>query len=75
MSLMRLTQRSYLQRPDHMDHKKVESQASNEPELTIVDTESLVRDSLDVKEMGDISTLKEETRRGFTYGGLFWEEK
>ena len=48
---------------------------SNEPELIIADTESLVRDSLDAEEMGDTSALKEETRRGFTYGGLFWDEK
>ena len=34
--------------PDHLDHEEVESQASNEPELTIVDTESLIGDSLDV---------------------------
>ena len=60
---------------DHIDHGEVESQASNEPELTIADTESLVGDSLDVEEMGDTSALKEETRRGFTYGGLFWDEK
>jgi len=25
--------------------------------------------------MGDTSALKEETRRGFTYGGLFWDKK
>ena len=61
--------------PDHIDHEEVESQTSNEPELTIADTESLVGDSLDVEEMGDTSALKEETRRGFTYGGLFWDEK
>ena len=57
--------------PDHIDYEEVESQASNEPELTIVDTESLVGDSLDVVEMEDISTIKEDTRRGFTYGGAF----
>ena len=61
--------------PDHIDHEEVESQASNEPELTIADTESLIGDSIDVEEMGDTSVLKEETRRGFTYGGLFWDEK
>ena len=61
--------------PDHIDHEEVESQASNEPELTIVDTESLGGDSLDVEEMGDMSALKEDTWRGFTYGGAFWDEK
>ena len=25
-------------------------------------------------EMEDTSTIKEETRRGFTYGGVFWDE-
>ena len=38
--------------PNHINHKEVESQASNEPELTIADTESLVGDSLDVEDMG-----------------------
>ena len=61
--------------PDHLDHEEVESQVSNEPELTIVDTESLVKNSLDVVEMEDTSVIKEETRRGFTYGGVFWDEK
>ena len=60
---------------DHIDYEEVESQASNELELTIVDTESLVGDSLDVKEIGDTSVIKEETRRGFTYGGVFWDQK
>ena len=60
--------------PDHIDYEEVESQASKEPELTIIDTESLVGDSLDVIEMEDTSTIKEETRRGFTYGGVFWDE-
>jgi len=61
--------------PDHINHKKVESQASNEPELTIADTKSLVGDSLEVGETGDTSALREENRRGFTYGGLFWDGK
>ena len=52
--------------PNHIDYEEVESQASNEPELTIVDTESLVGDSLEVVEIEDTSTI-EETRRGFTY--------
>ena len=26
--------------PDHIDHEEIESQASNEPELTIADTKS-----------------------------------
>ena len=71
MSLMRLTQRSYLH---PLDYEEVESQASNEPEPTIVDTESLVGDSLEVVEMEHTSTIKEEARRGFTYGGVFWDE-
>ena len=41
--------------PDHIDHEEIESQASNEPKLTIPDTESLVRDSLEVGETGDTS--------------------
>ena len=60
--------------PDHIDYEEVESQASNEPEPTIVDTESLVGDSLEVAEMEHSSTIKEEARRGFTYGGVFWDE-
>jgi len=60
--------------PDHIDYEKVEFQASNEPEPTIVDTESLVGDSFGVVEMEDTSTIKEEARRGFTYGGVFWDE-
>ena len=27
------------------------------------------------KRWGDTSALKEETQRGFTYGGVFWDEK
>ena len=61
--------------PDHIDHEKVESQLSNEPELTIFDTESLVGDSLEVGETRDTSALREENRREFTYGGLFWDKK
>ena len=60
--------------PDHIDYRQVESQTSNEPELTIVDMVSLIGDSLDVMEMEDTSTIKEETRRGFTYGGVSWDE-
>ena len=58
--------------PDHIDYEEGESQASNEPEPTIV-AESLVGDSPDVVEMEDTSTMK-EARRGFTYGGVFWDE-
>ena len=50
--------------PNHIDYEEVESRASNEPELTIVDTESLVGDSLEVAEMEHTSTIKEEARRG-----------
>ena len=46
--------------PDHIDYEEVKSQASNEPEPTIVDTESLVGDSLEVAEMEHSSTIKEE---------------
>ena len=46
--------------PDHIDHEEIESQASYESELTIVDTESLVGESLDVEEMKNSSALKEE---------------
>ena len=60
--------------PDPIDYEEVESQASNDPEPTIVYTESLIGDSLDVVEMEDTSTIKEEARRGFTYGGVFWDE-
>jgi len=61
--------------PNPIDHEEVESQASNEPELTIANMESLVGDSLEVGETGDTSALKEETRREFTYGDLFLDEK
>jgi len=60
--------------PDHIDYEEVESQVSNEPEPTIVNTESLVEDSLEVAEMEHTSTIKEEARRGFIYGGVFWDE-
>jgi len=60
--------------PDHIDYEEVKFQASNEPELTIDDTESSVGDSSDVVEMEDTSTIKEEIRRGFTYGGVSWDE-
>ena len=55
---------------DHIDYEEIEFQASNDPELTIDDTVSSVGDSLNVVEMEDTSTTKEETRRGFTYGGV-----
>ena len=71
MSLMKPTQIA----PVHIDHEEIESRASNEPDLTITDTESLVVDSLDVGETGDTSALRKETRRGFTYGGLFWDAR
>ena len=74
MSLMRLTQRSYSQ-PQYTNHEEIECQASNEPDLTITDTESMVRDSLDAGEMGDTSALREGSRRGFTYGDLFWDAR
>ena len=35
----------------------------------------MVGDSLDVVEMEDTSAIKEDTRKGFTYGGVFWDEK
>ena len=57
--------------PNYIDHEEVESQASSEPELIINDMESLDRDSLEVGETGDTGALKEETRRGFTYGVSF----
>ena len=56
--------------PDHIDHEEIESQASNEPELTIADTESLVGDSLDVEEMGDMSALKEDPKRIYLWRSL-----
>ena len=58
-----------------VDCEEVESQASNEPEPTNVDTESFVGDSLEIAVTEHSSTIKEETRRGFTYGGVFWNEK
>jgi len=57
-----------------VDYEEVESQASNEPEPTNVDTESFVGDSLEIAVTEHSSTIKEETRRGFTYGGVFWNE-
>ena len=59
--------------PVHINHEEIESQASNEPDLTIIDTGSIVGDSHDVGEKGDTSALRERFRRGFTYGGLFWD--
>ena len=59
---------------DHIDYEEVESQASNEPEPNIVDTESLVGDSLEVVEMEDTNIIKENTHKGFTYGGVFWDK-
>ena len=59
---------------DRVDYEEVESQASNEPEPTNVDTESFVGDSLEIAVTEHSSTIKEETRRGFTYGGVFWDE-
>ena len=58
-----------------VDCEEVESQASNEPEPTNVDTESFVGDSLEIAVTEHSSTIKEETRRGFTYGDVFWNEK
>ena len=58
-----------------VDGEEVESQASNKPEPTNVDTESFVGDSLEIAVTEHSSTIKEETRRGFTYGGVFWNEK
>jgi len=49
--------------PDHVDYEEVESQASNEPEPTIDDTEGLVGDSLEVAEIEPSSPIEEETRR------------
>ena len=60
--------------PDHVDYEEVESQASNQPEPTIVDTGSLVGDSIEVAEIEPSSPIEEETRRGFTYGSVFWDE-
>jgi len=57
-----------------VDCEEVESQASNEPEPTNVGTESFVGDSLEIPVTEHSTTIKEETRRGFTYGGVFWNE-
>jgi len=57
-----------------VDCEEVESQASNKPEPTNVDTGSLVGDSLETPVTEHSSTINEETRRGFTYGGVFWNE-
>ena len=59
---------------NRVDYEEVESQASNEPEPTNVDTESFVGDSLEIPVTEHSTTIKEETRRGFTYGGVFWNE-
>jgi len=54
--------------PDHIDHEEIESQASNEPKLTIPDTESLVGDSLEV---GDTSAIKgREPKRIYLWRSL-----
>jgi len=57
-----------------IDGEEVESQASNKPEPTPVDTSSVIGDSVEVSVVEHSSTIKEETRRGFTYGGVFWNE-
>ena len=57
-----------------VDCEEVESQASNKPEPTHVDTGSFVGDSLEIPMTEHSSPIKEETRRGFTYGGVFWNE-
>ena len=49
--------------PDHIDHKEVESQASNEPELTIVDTESLVGIHLMKKRWGYKCNKRRDPKR------------
>jgi len=54
--------------------EEVESQASNKPEPTPVDTGSVEGDSVEVAVTEHSSMVKEETRRGFTYGGVFWNE-
>jgi len=54
-----------------VDGEEVESQASNKPEPTPVSTCSFVGDSVEVAVTEHSSTVKEETRRGFTYGGVF----
>jgi len=57
-----------------VDCEEVESQASNKPEATHVDTGSCVGDSVEITGTEPSSTVKEGTRRGFTYGGVFWNE-
>ena len=54
-----------------VDCEEGESQASNKPEPTPVETGSVVRDSVEVTVTEHSSTVKEETRRGFTYAGVF----
>ena len=34
----------------------------------------MVRDSIEVAEIEPSSPIEKETRRGFTYGGVFWDE-
>ena len=34
----------------------------------------MVGDSIEVAEIEPSSPIEEETRRGFTYGGVFWDE-
>jgi len=59
--------------PVHIDHEEIESQVSNEPDLTVTDTESIVGDSLDVGETEDTSALRKGSRKGFTYESLLWD--
>ena len=57
----------------HIDHEEIESQVSNEPDLTITNKESMVGDSLDVGETEDTSALRKGFRKGFTYESLLWD--
>jgi len=54
--------------------EEVESQASNKPEPTSANTSSIVKDFVEEPVVEHSSTVKEEPRRGFMYGGVFWNE-
>ena len=56
-----------------VDQEEIESQASNEPDLIVVDDESIDGDPLDAGEMEDTGGLEEGSRKGFTFGGMLWD--
>jgi len=70
---MRPTLRSYFLTPVQVEHEEIEWRASNEPDLFINDTESMVGNPFDAGETEDTSELEEGYQREFTFGGMLWD--